>query len=401
MTTTARPEVPEMANLFSVYTADPQSIGSALTRTEYRSRQRDPLIVATSFDIALYPGQGKTPQVEGFRVATRGFNELAGVSHLGPAVASLVSLHERAGDDAWRAPARRLISATERARAVNTVDLWRDIIAVQAFRGREQRISQMYDYACASTVRYLRRALAAEDGYLCRDSLQRDYLGSVAGGAYGPALINEMMVATFFLVGLDNAYRLLRWFGSQHVDWARAMVIVAGRQGRPTAGVTWTTSSVATMLRGASEYRLPLHHMYIAPHAPTFSTPQDGDLSDVTKLEEPLRLLWANIHATQELGDTMFPGYPRFTPVSVAAPDVSDPAVTEVSEMPLIRDADDFRAMVTRLRVVLEDPRQLLSACVTDFAVAQLVQHDNDPTKVTVPGLDNIDYPTVDGDGPR
>jgi hypothetical protein len=68
--------------------------------------------------------------------------------------------------------------------------------------------------------------------------------------------------------------------------------------------------------------------------------------------------------------------------------------------MPLIRDADDFRAMVTRLRVVLEDPRQLLSSCVTDFAVAQLVQHGNDPTKVTAPGLDNISYPTLDRENP-
>jgi hypothetical protein len=396
MTTTARPEIPEMVDLFRVYTADPQSIGSALTRTAYRSRQDDPLIVATSFDIALYPGEGKAPQVEGFRGATRGFNELAGLSHLGPAVATLVSLREGAGDDAWRAHAQRLISATERARAVNTVDLWRDIIAVEAFRGREERISQMYDYACVATVGYLRRALT-DDGYLCRDSLQRDYLGSVPGGVSGSALINEMMVATFFLVGLDNAYRLMRWFRSVRVEWDRAMVIVAGRQGRPTAGVTWNTSSVAAMLRGASEYRLPLERMYLAPHAPTFSTPKDGDLSEVARLEEPLRQLWCGLHAIQELGETMFPGYPRFTPGRVAAADVSDPAVIEVSEMPLIRDADDFRAMVSRLRVVLEDPRQLLSACVTDFAVAQLVQHDNDPTKVTVPGLDNINYPTADG----
>jgi hypothetical protein len=396
MSTIARPGVQEMVDLFRVYTADPESIGSALAHSEYRSRQQDPLIVATSFDIAVYPGEGKAPEVEGFRGATRGFNELAGLSHLGPAVATLVSLRERTGDDAWRAKAQRLISETERARAVNAVDLWRDIIAVEAFQGREHRISQMYDYACAATVGYLRRALT-DGGYLCRESLQRDYLGSVAGGMPGSALINEMMVATFFLVALDNAYRLLRWFRSVHVDWDRAMVIVAGRQGRPTAGVTWNTSSVAAMLRGASEYRLPLERMYLAPHAPTFSTPRDGDLSEVARLEEPLRKLWCGLHAIQELGDTMFPGYPRFTPGSVAAPDVSDPAVTEVSEMPFIRDADDFRAMITRLRVVLEDPRQLLSACVTDFAVAQLVQHDNDPTKVTVPGLDNIDYPTTDG----
>jgi hypothetical protein len=89
MTSPAYPEIPEMADLFTVYTADPQSIGSALTHSEYRSRQQDPLIVATSFDIALYPGPGQAPQVEGFRVGTRGFTELAGLSHLGPAVASL------------------------------------------------------------------------------------------------------------------------------------------------------------------------------------------------------------------------------------------------------------------------------------------------------------------------
>jgi hypothetical protein len=158
--------------------------------------------------------------VEGFRVATRGFNELAGLSHLGPAVASLISLRERAGDDAWRTQAQRLISATQRARAVNTVALWRDVIAVEAFRGREQRISDMYDYACAATAGYLRRALT-EEGYLCRDSLQRDYLGSVPGSGSGSAWINEMMVATFFLVGLDNAYRPQRWFRSVRVDWDR------------------------------------------------------------------------------------------------------------------------------------------------------------------------------------
>src|SRR5258705_3603472 len=127
-----------MADLFAVYTADPQSIGSALTHSEYRSRQQDPLIVATSFDIALYPGPGQAPQVEGFRVGTRGFTELAGLSHLGPAVASLVSLYERAGHGAWRAQAERLRTANQRARAVNTVALWCDAIALVTCLWRAQ-----------------------------------------------------------------------------------------------------------------------------------------------------------------------------------------------------------------------------------------------------------------------
>jgi hypothetical protein len=50
--------------------------------------------------------------------------------------------------------------------------------------------------------------------------------------------------------------------------------------------------------------------------------------------------------------------------------------------------------MVTRMRVLLEDPRQLLSGCVTDFAVASLASVDNDPTRVVVPGLTGVHYPT-------
>jgi hypothetical protein len=181
---------------------------------------------------------------------------------------------------------------------------------------------------------------------------------------------------------------------TQRVDWARAMVVIAGQQGRPTAGVTWHTSSVATMILGAAGGLLPLERVYMAPHAPTFATPRDGDLSEVIALEERLRGIWCGTRATVELGTVMFHGYPRFTPADVRFPDVGDPAVTEVGEMPVVRSAQDMRALVTRLRVVLEDPRQLLSGCVTDFAVASLAAAGNDPTQVEVPGLTGVHYPT-------
>ena len=49
--------------------------------------------------------------------------------------------------------------------------------------------------------------------------------------------------------------------------------------------------------------------------------------------------------------------------------------------MPAIAGPDDWFAMISRLRVVLEDPRQLLSGAVTDYAAQQLVEHDNDPVE--------------------
>lgn len=385
---------PEMVDLFTTYTAAPESIGKMLSRVKYQSLLDDPLIVATAFDIALYPGRGLPPTVEGFRMSVRGFKELAGISHVGPAVASLVSIRDHTGDDSWRPQAEHLIATTEKARAANSFDLWRDGVAVEAFRGRETKIAAMYDYACAATLQYLRRALA-EDGYLCAETLRSDFL-NLHPGEHNAGLINEMMVATFFLSGLDTSFRLIRWFRTQRIDWSRAMVVVAGKQGRPTAGVTWSTSSVAAMILSASEYRLPLARLYMAPHAPVFATPKDGDLSGVLALEEPLRTLWASMRGMQELGEIMFSGYPRYAPEGLAFPDVSDPGVTEVGEMPVIHDPDDLYAMVTRLRVVLEDARQLLSGCVVDYAAAQLVKQDNDPAAVVVPGLDNVSYPTLE-----
>ncbi|MFI6297161.1 DUF5624 domain-containing protein [Nonomuraea sp. NPDC050790] len=364
--------------LFTAYTADQDSIGRRLGRAVTDRSRADPLIAATATDIALYPGGGRPPTVEGFRMSTRGFKELTGVSHLGPAVASLVRLRAL-GEASWRESAERLLAEVKATRAANSTELWRDQVAVEAYRGKEGEIAALVDRACEATGRYLTLALDDEE-YLSPTTLRRDFLDGDDG-------VNAMMVATFFLVSLDINFRVARWFTARDVAWERAMVVVAGRQGRPTAGVTWNTSSVATMILAASRGRLPLERVYVAPHAPTFATPADGDLSEVAALEEELRALWCGTRATVELGEVMFDGYPRYTPGGLVLPDVADPGVTEVSEMPAIRSAGDMRALVTRLRVVLEDPRQLLSGCVTDFAAASLAAAGNDPTRVTVPGL--------------
>jgi hypothetical protein len=385
-------ESQELIYLFTVYTAGPDSIGRHLGRAVTDRAQRDPLIAATSTDIALFPWGGRPPTVEPFRLSSRGFKELTAVSHLGPAVASLVNIRALLGDGSWRSDADRLLAGVKATRAANSTELWRDTIAVQAYRGREREIADMIDYACAVTARYLTAALADED-YLTPETLRSDYLAG-GGDVELPVPMNDMMVATFFLAGMDISFRITRWLRAQRVDWPRAMVVIAGQQGRPTAGVTWHTSSVATMILGASGGKLPLERMYLAPHAPTFPTPVDGDLTAVHALEERLRGIWCATRATVELGAVMFHGYPSYTPAGVRFPDVGDPSVTEVSEMPVIHSVNDMRAMVTRLRVVLEDPRQLLSGCVTDFAVASLAATDNDPTQVVVPGLTGVHYPT-------
>lgn len=389
---TAAHENPELVRLFTTYTSHPEGIGRHLASSFAEHTRGTPLLVATGADFALYQGDGKPPVVEGYRLSPRGFKELTAISHLGPAVASLVYLRTVLGDAAWRTDAERLLGEVKNSRAANTVEMWRDQIAVEAYRGREQEIADLVDYSCAVTARYLTAALGDEE-YLNEQTLRTDYLEG-GGDVELPVPVNHMMVATFFLAGLDISFRIGRWLRSQHIDWEKAMVIIAGRQGRATAGVTWTTSSVATMILGASGHRLPLERMYLAPHAPTFMTPVDGDLSEVIALEEPLRSIWCATRATVELGELMFDAYPRYAPSGVRFPDITDPSVTEVSEMPVVKSPDDMRALVTRLRVVMEDPRQLLSGAVIDVAVEALAEADWDPGRVVVPGLTGVTYPT-------
>ncbi len=378
-----------LLELFETYTASPDSIGRHFSSAAAHRVRQDPLLVATASDMVLYPGGGAAPQVEGFRLSTRGFKELAGVSHLGPALASLVVLREQGDATGWYEDAERLLGASERARAANDVALWRDEIAVPAYAGREAAIAAMVDHACAVTSRYLQTVLSDPD-HLRADTLQTEVLDS-RGSPELPVGLDRVMIATFFLTGMDVASRLIDWFDEQRIDWSRTMVIIAGKQGRPTAGVTWDSNSVAGIVLGASRGALPLERLLLAPHAPVFAS-FTGDLGPVAELETTYRSLWAGIRAAAGLGAMMFPGAPPF---AASSPADRDPSGATISGLPAIDGPDDWPHLVSRLRVVLEDPRQLLSGAVTDYATRELVAADNDPGLLVVPGLDGEPYPAL------
>ena len=107
-----------------------------------------------------------------------------------------------------------------------------------------------------------------------------------------------------------------------------------------------------------------------------------------------MRQLWAGTRSVVDLAGQMYPDYPAFSPGGAAAAPTGHDAAT-VTEMPPISGPDDWKAMVTRLRVVMEDPRQLLSDAVSDYAAAQLAMSSNDPGRITVPGLDGEPYPPL------
>jgi hypothetical protein len=386
-------ESTELIDLFTTYTGGPGSIGEHLAETVVRETTRDPLLVATGTDLALFTGDGSAPAIEPYRLSTRGFKELAAVSHLGPALATLARMRDVDPAGGWRADAERLLEACKAARAGNSAELWHDHIAVRAFAGRERAIAAMIDYSCLLTERRLERALD-DPAYLTMSTVRRDYLDGQAEDL--PVPFNRVMIATFFLTGMDIAHRLIGWFDRLDIAWEHAMVLIAGQAGRPTAGVTEESNSVAGVVRAASRGRMTRNRLFIAPHAPVFRA---NDSASVSSLEGEYRQLWASLRATSDLGRQMFKGYPRFEAppaehVSVSADSVS------VHEKPAVDGPDDWFALITRLRVVMEDPRQQLSGAVTDYASSQLVSCGNDPAAVIVPGLDGEPYPPQSGEAP-
>jgi hypothetical protein len=396
-------ESPELVDLFTTYTARPDSIGARLAQATARQTEHDPLLVVTGTDLALYPGGGAAPVIEPYRLASRGFKELAGISHLGPALATLARLRELASDtnktsnhdDGWRADAARLLDATKAARAASSATLWRDQFAVRAFAGREESIAAMIDYSCLLTERFLQRALD-DPAYLTMTAVRRDHLAGPAGHGDLPVPFNKVMIATFYLTGMDIAHRLITWLEVVGIDWERAMVIFAGQSGRPTAGVTQESHSIAGVVRAVSRGRLAPERVFMAPHAPVFPPydPAKEDGSHATAMEPGYRRLWAGLRATSDLAGGMFEGYPRFAALSAERFTIG-PGTASVHAKPAIKDPDDWLALVTRLRVVMEDPTQLLSGAVTDYASSELVAHGNDPSAVTVPGLDGEPYPHI------
>jgi hypothetical protein len=380
---------PAFRTLFSIFTADPDSIGAHLTNHMARLSANDPLLVATGSDIVIFPGSGRPPVVESFRQSTRGFIELTSVSHLGIAVPWILRLREL-GDPGWRADAHRLIDQIAEVRAVNTEAHWRDAIAAGAWAGLESKIADLVDYSCAVTSDFLEQGLADETR-LTFAYLREHYLDPV-GSSDVPVPINDMMAATFALAFLEIGHRIIGWLRAQDLDWERLMAMISGRSGRPTAGLTWPTNNMCHLLWQSSGRRLSPERLYIAPHAPSFVLADLGDEAHLAALEREFRQIWLNTRASVELGRAMFDGYPAFHPMIDTAP-VVDAATQAIQELPTVRSPEDRRAIITRLRFVMEDPAQLISNAAAHYVIDQLCACGNRPSEVVIPGFTNTTYP--------
>lgn len=378
---------PAFMGLFRAFTGAPDSIGNRLTQALASASDGDPILVSTGSDMVLFPGAGQAPQVRGFRKSTRGFFELTAVSHLPLALAYLARLRELSPQDdtRWRAEAEGLVLHAQRTRAANSTALWRDQIAVGSLAGIEHKVARVVDYTCAGAIACLQHVLA-QPQHLTFDHLRANFFDAPASAAM-PVPMNDVMFGTFGLAYLDIVYRIGTWLRSLALDWSRAMVLVSGQSGRPTAGASWASNNICHLIWSASQRRLAPERLFVAPFATPFVSDPAPDEAAMRTLEHGYRALWLNTRASVEVARRLFqdsPGY-QFVPEHNAG-------------MPPLLGVDDRAGASARLRRIMEDPSQLLSNCVADYIVDQLHANDNNPAAVAIPGFSNVDYPPLPGE---
>jgi hypothetical protein len=121
------------------------------------------------------------------------------------------------------------------------------------------------------------------------------------------------------------------------------------------------------LLWKASNRRLSPERAFIAPHAPSFVVSDIKDDAHLHRLSAEFRDIWTNTRASIELARSMFEGYPTYDGSAVAVPTELDVGSRSLDEMPVLRSPDDRHTAIARLRLVVEDPRQLLANSVASL----------------------------------
>jgi hypothetical protein len=381
---------PHFTALYADYTGE-NSLAAGLALQRVALTAGDPLLISTGSDLVLFPGDGAAPLVASFRLSTKGFIELTAVSHLGTAMAWLAEMREQGSAD-WRGWAERFLADCRAVRETSNESHWQDAVGVEAWRGMEGKIADLVDYGCRVSENFL-TGILADESKLTFEHLRSAYL-EPSGSADVPVPFNDVMVATFALTFLDIAHRMMSWLRSHALEWRKVMILICGSSGRPTAGLSWATNNMCHQLWKASGETLDPSRLLIAPHAPGLDIKRIEAGERLDMLEQGYRRLWCKTRVTAELGAKMFAGFPAFEPSIETAP-VIDANTRTLREMPRLTHPDDRLTAITRLRLVMEDPRQLLSNSVSEFIIDELAAHDLDPRRVTIPGFTNASFPRI------
>ncbi len=309
-----------------------------------------------------------------------GMVELAAVSHLGPAMASLVRLYQY-GTTADRSAALAQVAVLQqlvaKAQLYNTTDNWKNLNPV--FDSYAVPLKKMIDAGLMAVSNYLDK-INSDNSLLTFEHLRDELLDG------SPKPFNHVMIATFALANLADHFQGISWLNEVMPDTAQIpqlAVLISGSSGRASAGLSPETNPSYQRLEAwanSKGYSIK-NRMFIIPSGPSFSlqpspSSAPANLINWPSVETSARNLWWQTQVAIHLSEPMFKNYPS------KAETLTPSSVFKEPNPPL----SEF---ITHVKYALGNSTQELASCTSGFMLRQLLKNNNNPTGLWIPGLED------------
>lgn len=257
---------------------------------EYAKSQQEqnrPIIVVTGFKYHLLTDKGETKSFQGNASV---MPELKCAAHICPAFFAIGSIHwNDLKDKTWKV---KLAAFKEKLQlALNSVDQvdWKN----DAWPEGESKLKQYVKDALSSSLAFAEKIIA-------KGEFEREDYQSFATS------FTPYMVSLFYLETLAGAYGTIRqlqgWRNELGEDaWGRAYFIVAGSEGRTTAGLTKDNNPAALTIAAVMDPEKVTSNILLAPGAKTIDEAL-ADLGMVLNARQLAEMTFTNLESQKAGG---------------------------------------------------------------------------------------------------
>lgn len=356
--------------LFAAYV---KTVGPNLAKTEMERAEKSnaSFLYLNGFNFVYWPANTTVPVQ--YQALANGVIQLAGVSHLGPALASLVEVYQenlRSGSDQWQEDLSALLSAVIVSQDANSPDYWEAIDPIVLI-SYSDKMSEMIGDGLDLVGKYLEDALKMPKLLNYDDLIDR-----VLNPQNKKYTFNKVMIGTFSLANLLVQYHSIHWLQNTIPadGWGNCSVLFGGQFGRATGGLSVDTNTAVRRLIVASNKTLDKSQILIAPASPNVD-PTNVEPAYWAGIKTAVQNTWWLTHSSSHLSPKMFPEYESVlpqTPQTLPPQDIPEPPFNEFME---------------RLKFALGNTDQELASCTAAFMVDTLANNNFNPSGLFIPGM--------------
>lgn len=345
-----------------------------------KDRVSGDVLLATSSDIFVYSGTAghklicKAP----YRATVNsGFYEITSISHTGIALAYLALLKD-SNQDCWEAHLDPMIDhlrqVREDNRSTDKTKHWLYQLDEPAWRGKEDNIRKMIDYAAAMAGNYLVKVKADHD-LLRLDNVVTTFLNSST--AEFPIPYNTVMIGTFSVVALASLYSLYATISAAKLDWGNTEILLHNLAGMNfSAGLEMHTNWLCAAIQAIAGADLDLERMLIVPYANVPRSVGEAALTDAD-FNYLSHAVWGALYTRPDVARKAM-SYVK---------DIKRAAVAQIPGDYGVTAADEITDFVQRLKFSVSDPREMLSNTVGFWLAGEALEKNWDLATMQLPGF--------------